>query len=80
MKEIIKYGSSSCGPCKMMTPIVQKLCADENIKLTEINIDLEENEEGVTAVPTLILKEDGKEVNRVIGLQMAPAILAAFNG
>ncbi len=79
MREIIKYTSENCGPCKLMTPLVEQLCAKEDIKLTSITMDLENAVDGVTTIPTLILKEDGVEVNRVVGLTPPPTILEAFN-
>ncbi len=59
-------------PCKMVAPIlheIQKKCPG-NLKIVKINTD--ENQEiasqyGIMGIPTLILFQNGQEVDRVVG-------------
>ncbi|HCW3876356.1 thioredoxin family protein [Acinetobacter baumannii] len=70
------YSSTVCSPCKTIKPILEKqmlgrateyhvLTIDPNNIEPEIKQQFEEA--GVTQVPTLICKEDGKEVGRLSG-------------
>ena len=66
MIEVIKFGASWCGPCRV---IAKQL---EGLDFTSIDID--EDQEGlarksnVRSVPTLIFMKDGIEVSRHSGL------------
>ncbi len=79
---VIDFWASWCGPCKMMSPIVDELASGmPNIKVGKINVD-EENELAaqfrVMSIPTLVLLEKGKEVKRVVGVQSKDNVKYAF--
>lgn len=79
---VIDFWASWCGPCKMMSPIVDELASEmPNIKVGKINVD-EENELAaqfrVMSIPTLVLLEKGKEVKRVVGVQSKDNVKYAF--
>lgn len=63
-KVLIDFYADWCGPCKMLSPIVEEVARDNSdIKVVKINID--ENEElavkyGVASIPTLIVIENGE--------------------
>ena len=69
----VDFYADWCGPCKMMSPVIDKL-ADEyegKIKVGKINVD--ENSElamkyGVMSIPNMVLFKDGKAVNRFVGV------------
>ena len=71
-KVLIDFYADWCGPCKMLSPIVEEVARDNSdIKVVKINID--ENEElavkyGVASIPTLIVIENGVEKNIRVGL------------
>ncbi len=63
-----------CGPCRMQTPILERLSKSGKIstKITKLNTD--ENPEtaqkfGINSIPTLILFNNGSEIERFIGVQ-----------
>ena len=68
---LIDFFATWCGPCKMVSPIVDQI-AEENadIKVCKINID-EQSELasafGVMSIPTLVALKDGKEITRTVG-------------
>ncbi|WP_313131033.1 thioredoxin [Anaerocolumna sp.] len=76
---LLDFWASWCGPCRMVSPIVDQI-ADENssIKVGKINID-EESELAqafkVMSIPTLVALKDGKVINSSIGVQPKQKIL-----
>ncbi|MEJ5363448.1 MAG: thioredoxin [Spirochaetota bacterium] len=80
--EVLEYGGRVlvdfwapwCGPCRMQTPILEKLSQDPEIKTKIVKINTDNNPEtaqrfGISSIPTLILFENGKEIDRMIGVQ-----------
>lgn len=68
---LIDFWASWCGPCRMVSPIVDEI-ADEvdGVKVGKINID--EQPElaanfNVMSIPTLMVFKDGKVVNTAVG-------------
>ncbi len=59
-----------CGPCKMMAPVINELATEYEGKalVSKVDVDaIDSKSLGITAVPTLILYKDGKEVTRKLG-------------
>ena len=69
---LIDFWAAWCGPCKMLSPIVDQV-AEENsdIKVCKVNID-EEGELaikfGIMSIPTLVVLKNGEETNRSVGV------------
>lgn len=64
---LVDFYANWCGPCKMLSPILEKL---DEIKVLKVNVD--ENPElarkyGVMSIPCLILFDEGKELKRNVG-------------
>ena len=63
-----------CMPCKMFSPVVDKIAEEYkgSVKVGKINIDEDPElaqEFGVMSIPTLIVMKDGKVLNRSVGLK-----------
>lgn len=69
-KVLVDFYADWCSPCKMIAPIVEEVASEhEDLKVVRINIDNEESiakDYQITAIPTLVLIKDGKEVDRVV--------------
>jgi thioredoxin 1 len=71
---LIDFYASWCGPCRMLSPIIDQV-ADHfqgKVFIGKLDIDQEESlarEYQVSSIPTLILFKDGKEVKRSLGLK-----------
>ncbi len=80
MKEghvIIDVYTNWCGPCKFLSPILEKLNDEGLFKL--IKIDLEENRPlgnrfGITAIPTLLFFKNGDLLDGIIEIQDQPLV------
>lgn len=82
MVTMIDLGATSCIPCKMMAPIMEKVEKDYRGKAAIVFIDVWEHKEqarrfGIRAIPTQVFyNEDGKEVYRHVGFMAEKDIVA----
>ena len=70
-----------CGPCLSLAPAIEQLASElvGKVKVAKLNIDDSPGTAarfGVRSIPTLLVFKDGREVDRLIGLQSKSAILA----
>ncbi len=80
---LVDFFSTTCGPCKMLSFVlndVEKVLGD---KVTILKVDFDKNKDltekyAVKGYPTLIVLKDGVEVKRMQGLQQKPAIIKAL--
>ena len=68
---LLDFWAAWCGPCKMVSPLVDEIALENaDIKVGKINVDEQPElaaKFGVMSIPTLVVMENGKEVNRSIG-------------
>ena len=77
---LLDFYADWCGPCRMVSPIVDEIAEERtDIKVGKINVD-EENELaatfGVYSIPTLVVIKNGKIVNQALGARPKAQILA----
>ncbi|MBR2883347.1 MAG: thioredoxin [Clostridia bacterium] len=77
---LVDFYADWCGPCKMVSPIVDEI-ADERTDITVGKINVDESSAlamkyNVMSIPTLIVFKDGKEFDRIIGYSPKEEILA----
>ncbi len=81
---LIDFWASWCGPCRMVSPIVDEIAEEvTDKKVGKINVD--EQPElakafSIVSIPTLIVVKDGKVVNTSVGVKPKDAILNMLNG
>lgn len=76
---LIDFFADWCGPCKMLSPIVDEIAQEsEDIKVVKINVDESPDiamDYRVMSIPTLIVIKDGQEKARSVGFVEKSKIL-----
>ena len=81
---LVDFYADWCGPCKMMSPVVDEI-ANENewAKVGKINCDEEielAEEFGVMSIPTLIIFKNGEIAKTFVGVTPKEEIVSALKG
>lgn len=76
---LVDFYADWCGPCRMLTPILEKVAKEFNGKATIAKLDIDKAQKTassyqITSIPTLILFKNGKEFGRLVGLRDEKAI------
>lgn len=69
---LIDFWANWCGPCKMMSPVVEKIAEEMGVNARVCKVNIDEQRElaekyNVMSIPTFLLFKDGKEVKREVG-------------
>jgi len=69
---LVDFWAPWCGPCRMVSPLVDELAEELTGKLKVVKINTDENQEvaikyGIRSIPTLGIFKDGNIVDGVIG-------------
>ena len=77
---LLDFWASWCGPCRMVSPIVDEIAAERSdIKVGKINVDEQPElaaQFGVMSIPTLVVMKNGRIVNQTVGARPKAQILA----
>ncbi len=79
---MVDFWAAWCGPCKMLSPIVDQIAEEHpEIKVCKVNIDEEPSlaiDYKVMSIPTLLVFKNGEKINMSIGVQSKSDIEAMF--
>ncbi len=81
---LIDFWAGWCMPCKMLAPTVDELAADFEGKIKVVKIDIDANPPlasryNVRGIPTLLVLNNGTEIDRIVGVQPKSAIATKLN-
>jgi thioredoxin 1 len=82
---VVDFWAEWCGPCKMMAPLLDELCAeyDSRVRIGKVNIDEEQGlaaEYGVRAIPTLLFFKSGEVAAQKVGMCSKRDLKAIIDG
>ena len=69
---VVDFWAPWCGPCRMVGPIIEALSAEYTGKASFGKMNVDENQVvpssfGIMSIPTIIIFNHGKEVERLVG-------------
>lgn len=70
---LVDFWAEWCGPCRMVSPIIEKLVESMSDKIKIVKLNVDENQElalnyGIRSIPSLLIFRDGKEIARTVGV------------
>ncbi len=69
---VVDFWAPWCGPCRMVGPVIEELAAQYSGKVTFGKMNVDENQTvpssfGIMSIPTIIIFNHSKEVERLVG-------------
>lgn len=80
---LVDFWAEWCGPCKMMSPILDQLATEQAGRATIAKVDVDAFPDlqarfGIRAIPTLIVFKNGQPVNTITGVRSKGFLEAAL--
>ena len=77
---LVDFYATWCGPCQMMSPILEQVGANLRDRLQIVKIDTDKypglaSQYGIEALPTLVLFKNGQPADRIEGVLQAPQLV-----
>lgn len=71
---LIDFYADWCGPCRMMSSVIDEIAEEMSgkIKVGKINVDENQDlamEYGIMSIPTIVMIKDGKAVKNLVGVR-----------
>lgn len=69
---VVDFFATWCGPCKMLSPVLEGLSSEMEGKAKIIKVDIDQssdlaNKFEVSSVPTMMIFKDGKKADKMVG-------------
>ena len=80
---IVDFWAEWCGPCKMLTPILEELSNEMKNEINIVKVNLDENQDlamkySIRSIPTLLLFKEGNLIDTKVGLLPKSEIVTWF--
>ncbi|MBO0848414.1 MAG: thioredoxin [Pseudonocardia sp.] len=77
---VVDFWATWCGPCKMVSPVLDEIAGEHPEKITVAKLDIDANpgtarDYQVMSIPTMIVFKDGKAVKQIVGAKPKAALL-----
>jgi len=82
-KTLVDFFATWCGPCKMLAPVIEEVAAQASGYATVAKVDVDQERTlairyNISSIPTIIVFENGLEINRLVGIEPKETYLAAI--
>ncbi|MDR3195835.1 MAG: thioredoxin [Endomicrobium sp.] len=71
---LVDFWAPWCGPCKMLSPVIEDIASEYNGKAKVCKINIDENTAlsakfQITSIPCLILFKNGEVLQKIVGFR-----------
>jgi carboxyl-terminal processing protease len=82
---LVEFWAPWCSRCRILAPTIDELASEMEGRVQFARVDLDENPVtagrfNVGSVPTLLLLKDGREIDRIVGVQPKSEIIRRLEG
>jgi thioredoxin 1 len=78
---LVDFWAEWCGPCHAVSPVLERIAEQHDLKLVKVNIDEEQalaQRFGIMSIPAMFLFRDGEPCAATVGARPQGAIEAAL--
>jgi thioredoxin 1 len=77
---IVDYWAEWCGPCRMVSPVLEEIASEYADKIDVVKLNIDENPQTSTryqimAIPTMSVFRNGEVVKQIVGAKPKAALL-----
>ncbi len=79
---LVDFYADWCGPCKQMEPVLEAIADTTEATIVKVDVDRHQQlaaQFQVRGVPTMLVYEDGEQVERFVGYQPEPSLRETVN-
>jgi len=78
---LVDFWATWCGPCTMVAPVLEEIAGEQAATLTIAKLDVDAHPSvamsyGIQSIPTLIVFQDGKPVQQIVGAKSKAELLS----
>jgi thioredoxin 1 len=77
---LVDFWAEWCGPCKMVSPVLEEIAAENAGKIEVVKLNIDENpgvarDYAIMSIPTMSVFQGGKVVKQIVGAKPKAALL-----
>ncbi|HEX5497230.1 MAG TPA: thioredoxin [Mycobacteriales bacterium] len=77
---VVDFWAEWCGPCKMVSPVLEEIAAEHADKITVVKLNIDENPQTaqdyqILSIPTMSVFQGGQVVKSIVGAKPKAALL-----
>jgi thioredoxin 1 len=77
---VVDYWAEWCGPCRMVSPVLEEIASEHSDKIDVVKLNIDENPAisqryQIMAIPTMSVFQNGEVVKQIVGAKPKAALL-----